>query len=163
MKLTLIAAIDLNNVIGKENKLPWYLPADLKRFKSLTTGNPIVMGRKTFESLGNKPLSNREHYILSKQQKFIQPHVHIYSNLKVLLKDLSKSEKVYVIGGAQIYKQLICLADILEITQIQEHFQGDSYFPVIDKSKWDLVSEKFYNKDKKNPYDFKFLKFIRSK
>ncbi len=161
MKTILLAALDRNRVIGKDNALIWHLPADLKRFKRLTTGHPIVMGRKTFDSIGNRTLPKREHYVLSRSRTFNMPQVHTYPCMDALLTDLKDEEKVYVIGGAQVFETLMPLADVLELTRIDQSFEGDVYFPKIDADIWELTSEEFHAKDEQNPYDFAFLQYIR--
>lgn len=149
--------------MGRDNRLIWHLPADLRRFKRLTTGHPIVMGRKTFNSLGDQPLPKRENYVLSRQQTFSLPHVHTYPNVEQLLEALRAAEKVYVIGGARVFEQMMPLADVLELTRIAERFEGDTYFPPLDEKSWMLASEEFHAKDEENPYDFAFLQYLRKR
>ena len=140
----LIAAVAKNGVIGKENALPWYIPEDLKRFKELTTGHTVLMGRKTFESImkrNNKPLPNRTNVVITRDVNFKAPEgAAVYNNLEEAFKKL-KGQDIYVIGGGQIYKQTIDKADVLYITHVDKDIEGDVYFPEIDPHKWQKVEE----------------------
>ena len=143
MKLTAVAAISKNFVIGKDNSLPWNIPEDLKRFKKLTTGSPIVMGRKTFESIG-RPLPNRKNIILT-QKGFKSIHdIKVFNALKDFLKFCENlDDEVFVIGGSEIYKALEPYCTKLVITHVLKKFDGDAFF-TIDLSKWnEISSEKF--------------------
>ena len=160
--LSIIVAVAKNNVIGKDNKLIWHLPEDLKRFKRITSGKNIIMGRKTFESLG-RILQNRKHIILCNDME-----MNIDDERVVVLDDISKlkeyvdsDEENFVIGGATIYKLLIPMCDKLYITHIDEEFDGDVYFPKIDLSIWkeEIVEEGITNED--NPYSYKYVTYIR--
>lgn len=140
MKLAIIAAVGKNRVIGKDGKLPWHISEDLKRFKRLTTGHVVLMGRKTFESMG-KPLSNRRNVVIT--SKHI-PGVETYASVDEALKALAHQEKVFVIGGGQIYAQLIERADELYLTLVEEEFAGDTFFPPYEHllgSRFTLVNE----------------------
>lgn len=161
LKIILIAALDENRVIGKDNGLIWHMPADLKRFKRLTMGHPIAMGRKTFDAIGGKPLPGRENHVLSRSRVFHLPHVHTYRSVEALLKVLEAEEKVYVIGGAQLFEEVMPLAQVLELTRIAGSFEGDTYFPPIDEAVWRCAWEEFHAKDAHNPYDFAFLRYLR--
>ena len=149
MKLTAVAAISKNLVIGKDNSLPWNIPEDLKRFKELTTGSPIVMGRKTFESIG-RPLPNRMNIILSQKNFKSLDNVKIFNSLEDFLKFCENLRKeVFVIGGSEIYNALEPYCTKLVITHIQEKFDGDAFF-TIDLSKWnEISSEEFFDKSSK--------------
>ena len=149
MKLTAVAAISKNLVIGKDNSLPWNIPEDLKRFKELTTGSPIVMGRKTFESIG-RPLPNRMNIILSQKNYKSMEDVKIFNSLENFLKFCENLKKeVFVIGGSEIYNTLEPYCTKLVITHIQEKFDGDAFF-TIDLSKWnEISSEEFFDKSSK--------------
>ena len=160
--LSIIVAVAKNNVIGKDNKLIWHLPEDLKRFKKITSGKNIIMGRKTFESLG-RILPNRKHIILSNDME-----MNIDDESVVVLDDISKlknyvdsEEENFVIGGATIYKLLMPMCDKLYITHIDEEFVGDVYFPEIDLSVWkkEIVEDGITNED--NPYSYKYVTYIR--
>jgi dihydrofolate reductase len=131
--ITLIAACSKNRVIGKDNQLIWKVPGDLKRFKELTTGHPILMGRKTFESIG-RPLPNRTNIVITRDKKWKQEGCLVYNNFEDVL-SLFEKENLFIIGGGEIYKSLINLADKIELTLIDKDFDGDAYFPEID-SNW---------------------------
>ena len=160
--LSIIAAISDNNVIGKDNKLIWHLPEDLKRFKELTTGHTIIMGRKTFESLG-RVLPNRKHIVLTRDINYNidDENVEIVNEIEKLEEHLKPEEENFVIGGAIIYRQLLNKADKLYITRIHEKFEGDAYFPVIKEDEWNIVEKIQGIKDEKNSYDYEFITYER--
>ncbi len=126
--LTIIAAISENNVIGKDGKIPWHISEDLKRFKSLTLGHSVIMGRKTFESLG-KPLPERKNIVITHQKNYNPPEVTVVHSFEEALNLCSG--KVFVIGGSSVYREALPHADVLEITRVHKHVDGDVYFPVI--------------------------------
>lgn len=154
-----IAAIGMNNELGKDNQLIWHLPNDFKRFKTLTTGHYIIMGRKTFESFP-KPLPNRTHVIITRQKNYTAENCIVVDSLKKAIAVCPKDEDVYVIGGGEIYNQSIDFADKLEITRVYHSFEADTFFPEIDITKWELVSEEFHAKDEKHAYDFCFQTYV---
>lgn len=156
--LSIIVAKSKNNVIGKNNGLIWHLPNDLKRFKTLTSNHNIIMGRKTFESLG-KILPNRYHIILSndKNLKIENPQVEVINNISQLDKYINSTEENFVIGGGLIYKLLLPYCKKLYITQIDESFDGDTFFPEIDEKEWELIYTEDGIKDEKNNYNYKYL------
>lgn len=160
--LSIIVAIAKNNVIGKDNKLIWHLPEDLKRFKRLTTNHNIIMGRKTFESLG-RVLPNRKHIVLCNDMKLDinDENVEIMDNIDKLKEYEEAEEENFVIGGATIYKLLLPRANKLYITKINQEFEGDVYFPEIDESIWKVVETKKGIKDEKNPYDYEYVTYVR--
>ncbi|MBV6879939.1 dihydrofolate reductase [Epilithonimonas ginsengisoli] len=154
--ITIIAAIGKNNALGKDNQLLWRLPKDLKHFKSLTENHPIVMGRKTYESIG-KALPNRTNLVVSRKENWFAEDILIVSKLKEAIKFAKKiDEEVFIIGGGEIYKQTMELADRLEITLVEEDFEADTFFPKIDLKIWQKTSEEFHPKDEKNDHDFYF-------
>ena len=160
--LSIIVAMSENNVIGKNNALIWHLPEDLKRFKNITTGHTIIMGRKTFESLG-RVLPNRKHIVLTKDEAYIvnNENVEIVNNIEGLDKYIYTEEEVFVIGGAIIYKQLIDKASKMYVTKIYKKFQGNAYFPVINDKEWEITEKEIGIKDDKNPFDYEFLVYER--
>ena len=160
--IILIAAISKNNEIGKSNQLLWHLPDDFKRFKTLTTGHYIIMGRKTFESFP-KPLPNRTHIIITRQKNYAVENCIVVPSLEEALKVCPKNEDIYIIGGGEIYKQSIDFADKLEITLVDNDFEADTFFPEIDENKWKLDFEEFHPKDERHLYDFTFLTYILRK
>ena len=148
MKITLVAAIAKNNIIGINNSLPWDIPEDLKRFKAITSGHPILMGRKTFESIG-RPLPNRKNIVLTGDEDYFFEGIDVTNNFdeaKELIKNLN--EEVFIIGGSSIYKLFESSADELAITHIEKEFEGDSYFPDFDWSKWAVKEEERFFDEK---------------
>ena len=159
--MTIIAAIDENNSIGNNNQLLWHLPLDLKRFKSLTQNHVVVMGRKTFDSLGC-PLPNRLNMVISSNADYKVPeNVLLFNSLSEALEAaLSKDSNPYIIGGGPIYRQAFEYADTLEITLVHTRIEmTDTYFPKIDFSKWNKIFEEFHPKNNKHLYDFRFLTY----
>lgn len=139
-EIILIAAIAKNNVIGKNNQLLWHIPEDLKRFKKLTMGHPMIMGRKTFESF-RSPLKNRVHIVVTREPKENSDQVIWVDSIeKAIEKAQSINNQIYIIGGGEIYKQTIDLADRLEITYVDKDFEGDTTFPVINHEKWEKIN-----------------------
>jgi len=138
--ISLIAAAGKNNVIGSNNKLPWSIPEDLKYFKKTTSGKTIVMGRKTYESIG-RPLPNRQNVILTKNQNYTAPDCLVI-NSKEELSATENNDEIFIIGGSQIYKLFWEQADRIYLTRIDKDFEGDAYFPDINPEKWQLTSSK---------------------
>ena len=158
MNINLIVAIDEKNGIGKDNLLPWHLPADLKHFKTITTGHPVIMGRKTFDSIG-KALPNRRNIVISRQSGLIIPGVEVCSSLNNAIELCANEKDVFVIGGAQIFEQSISIADVLYLTIIHEDFKADVFFPKIEMSQWIEEEKKLYQPDEKNLYSYSFMKY----
>lgn len=162
--ISLLVAMGQNNVIGYENDMPWYLPKDLQYFKEKTTGKTIIMGRKTFESIG-RPLPNRTNIVLTRKENDFPEEVkviHHINEIKQIAED-NPTEELFVIGGGHVYEQVLPFADRLYVTEIKESFQGDTYFPTFSKSDWDLTKQIQGEKDENNPYDYYFLQFDRKK
>lgn len=159
--ITIIAAAAANNALGKDNDLIWHLPDDFKRFKQITTGHFIVMGRKTFESFP-KPLPNRTHVIITRQEDYNAPEGCIVVNsLKRAIAICPKDEDVFIIGGGEIYQQSMNIADKIELTRVFTSPEADTFFPEISPEEWKLVFEEFHPKDEKHAFDFAFLTYIR--
>jgi dihydrofolate reductase len=158
--ITIIAAIAENNALGKDNQLIWHLPNDFKRFKTITSGHHIIMGRKTFESFP-KPLPNRTHIIISRQKKYYQPDCIVVNSLEEAIKACPSNEEIFIIGGGEIYNQSIQIADKIDITRVHHSFEADTFFPEIDMAKWTLVFEEFHSKDEKHNFDFTFQTYLR--
>lgn len=158
--IILIAAVAENNALGKDNQLVWHLPNDFKRFKTLTSGHYIIMGRKTFESFP-KPLPNRTHIIITRQKNYKYEGCFIASSLERAMEIVPKNEDVFVIGGGEIYKQSLEIADKIEITKVHATFEADTYFPEIDLDKWKLVFEEHHKKDEKHNFDFTFQTYLK--
>ncbi|MFT8321743.1 MAG: dihydrofolate reductase [Bacillus sp. (in: firmicutes)] len=162
--ISLIVAMDINNVIGHKNELPWHLPEDLKYFKKVTTGHPIVMGRKTRESIGRN-LPNRENVIITRNREFVCENctiLHSIEDLKAWSKTKT-NEEIFIIGGAEIFKETVAIADKLYVTKIDAAYSGDTYFPAIDWSGWNIISEEKGLKDEKNNVDYTFFVYENKK
>ena len=160
--LSIIVAKAKNNIIGKENKMPWHLPEDLKHFKNLTTGHTIIMGRKTFESLG-KPLPNRKHIIFSQNPDFKveDENVEVVHSLLQIQDLIEGKEEAFVIGGAMIYNFLMPYVKKMYVTEIDKEFEGDTFFPKIDDNIWKETSREKGIKDEKNNLDYYFVTYER--
>ena len=159
-QITMIAAVAENNALGKNNELLWHLPDDFKRFKALTTGHAIIMGRKTFESLPGL-LPNRQHIILTRQKDYKQSGCIICHSLENALKLTEKDQQPFIIGGGEIYSLAMPFATRLEITKVHHRFEADAFFPVIDTNTWELTEAVFHAKDKKHAYEFDYLTYDR--
>lgn len=161
MKIILIVAKARNQVIGKDNQLIWKLSADLKRFKNLTTGHTMLMGRKTYDSLG-KPLPNRTHIIITRNSEFQAPEGHYaFTSLEEAIIFCNKIgvEKLFIIGGGQIYRETIRLCDQLEITEVNAMLDGDTFFPEIDSAIWEEVEREEFAADEKNEFPYAFVTY----
>lgn len=160
-ELTIIVAAAENDAIGKGNKLIWHLSDDLKRFKSLTSGHHIIMGRKTFESFP-KPLPNRTHVVITRQADYSAPQGVILVNSLEDAIDVAKNDsRAFIIGGGQIYKQAMSLVDKIELTRVHHDFEADTFFPKIDTTIWKETSNVFHKKDEGHDYEFSFLTYER--
>ena len=160
MIVSLIAALGNNNEIGKDNQLLCRLPSDLKRFKAITSGHTVIMGRKTFESLPNGPLPDRRNIVLSRNARLIIEGAEVYSSLDYALLKCINEPEVFITGGAQIYAQALPAADKLYITRIHASFpEADAFFPPIDRNQWKEIGRETFPADEKNPYSFTFLEY----
>jgi dihydrofolate reductase len=160
--LTIIAAAAENNALGKDNQLVWHLPDDFKRFKTLTSGHYIIMGRKTFESFP-KPLPNRTHVIITRQKDYQVPDgCIVVPSLEKAVEISPKNEEVFIIGGGEIYKQSIDIADKVELTRVHTSVEADTFFPEINPEKWNIIFEEHHEKDEKHAFDFTFQTFIKA-
>ena len=162
--LSIIVAKGKNNIIGKDNKMVWHLPEDLKHFKNLTTGHTIIMGRKTFESLG-KPLPNRKHIIFSQNPDFKvnDENVEVVHSLLQIQDLIEGKEEAFVIGGAMIYNFLMPYVKKMYVTEIEKDFEGDTFFPIIDSEVWKETSREKGIKDEENNLDYYFVTYERIK
>ncbi|MFM2230561.1 MAG: hypothetical protein RL607_1819 [Bacteroidota bacterium] len=158
--ITLIAAAAENNALGKDNQLVWHLPDDFKRFKSLTTGHFIVMGRKTFESFP-KPLPNRTHVIITRQMDYTAPDCLVAHSLEEAIQRCPNDAENFIIGGAEIYTQALPFADKIELTRVHAHFEADAFFPEFDTTEWKLEAEEFHPNDEKHSCSFTFQTFTK--
>lgn len=144
------------NEIGFENQLLWHLPKDLKHFKEITSGHPVIMGRKTYESIG-KPLPNRTNIVVSKKNDWFEEGILIVGSIKEAIKFAKKiDEDIFIIGGGKIYEQTMDIVDKLEVTLVKTNLEADTFFPKIDSKVWKKTDEICYEKDEKNQYDFCF-------
>ena len=160
--LKILVAFDENRVIVKNNALIWHLPADLKRFKALTTGHVIIMGRKTFESIG-RPLPNRTTIVISRQQDLkIEGVILAHSVEEAILKAKSISRgDIFIVGGAEIYQLSLPLADQILVTQLHDIFEGDAFFPEISSDMWEIAEQERGITDEQNAYQFSYLTYTR--
>jgi dihydrofolate reductase len=160
---TIVVAMGEKNEIGFENQLLWHLPKDLKHFKDLTSGHPIIMGRKTYESIG-KPLPNRTNIVISRKKDWFEEGILIVGSIKEAVKFAKKiDEEVFIIGGGNIYEQTMDVVDRLEVTLVKADLKADTYFPKIDLKIWKKVEEVCHEKDEKNQYDFCFQTYEKIK
>ncbi len=157
---SLIWAMDENRLIGNNNTLPWHLPADMQWFRQQTMGKPILMGRKTFESIG-KPLPGRENIVLTRQPGLIIEGCRVVNSLAEAQAALPEAEEIMVIGGAEIYAQALPVADRLYYTQIHHAFEGDAWFPDLNMQQWRMIHEEIHTADEKNAYDHTFMIMTR--
>ncbi|WP_158975629.1 dihydrofolate reductase [Cellulophaga sp. L1A9] len=159
--VTLIAAAAENNALGKDNDLLWHLPDDFKRFKLLTTGHPILMGRKTFESFP-KPLPNRTHIIITRDKNYttdFENCIVVHSLEDALSAGTLLHDDVFIIGGGEIYALGLEKATHIELTRVHANFEADAFFPDFDKNRWKLIKETYHPKDEKHDYDFTYMTY----
>ena len=161
MILSLIAALSTNHVIGKNNQLPWHLPADLKHFKDLTLNKSIIMGRKTFDSIG-RALPNRRNIVITTQSDYKANNIETYASIDAALAATATEVEVMLIGGAQLYKQTIARADRLYLTLVDTVIaDGDAFFPTYDPKEWSVTQEERYAADEKNNVAYRFVMMSR--
>lgn len=161
-RLSLIVAMAKNRVIGADNTLPWHLPADLKHFKALTMGHHIVMGRKTYESIG-KPLPGRTTVVVTRNANYSVPGVIVASSLEVAISACGNDEEIFVIGGAELYRQAIKLADRIYLTEIDADIPGDAHFTEFDRKLWQETGRVNNVPDEKNLYSYHFVVYDRKR
>ena len=159
--ITIIVAAAENNAIGKDNDLIWSLPNDLKRFKKLTSGHSIIMGRKTFDSFPGL-LPNRKHIVISRNKNIsFSDEVTVVNNFEDAIRETGDDENPFIIGGGQIYKLAMDLGDKIELTRVHEEFKADTFFPKIDVNKWELIYEEFNEKDERHQFSFTYKTYIK--
>lgn len=157
MKLSLIAGIGKNNELGKDNTLLWNMPADMKYFRDTTRAHSVIMGRKTFESIG-RPLPNRRNIVITRDKDYYAENIEVVYSLDEAIDKVKNDDESFIIGGAEIYKQAIEKADKLYITEIDGEFpEADTFFPIIDKEIWQEEKREDYHKDSQNPYNYSFV------
>ena len=149
-----------NRVIGVNNTLPWRLPADLRHFRQLTTGHHVIMGRRNYESIG-KPLPDRTNIVITRNPGYHAPGCDVKHSLAEALQDIQNDPEVFIIGGAEIYRQTIGDADRIYLTLVHADIHGDTYFPEFDASKWHEISRTRHEADEKNPYAYSFITYDR--
>lgn len=158
--VTIIAAAAENNALGKDNDLVWHLPDDFKRFKALTTGHYIIMGRKTFESFP-KPLPNRTHVVITRNKKYQKEGAVVVHSIEDALALAKDDSQPFIIGGGEIYKQGLPFTDKIELTRVHATVDADTFFPEIDESKWALIAEEYHPIDEKHKFAFTYLTYVR--
>jgi len=161
MIISLIAAMDRNRLIGADNGMPWYLPADFKHFKAVTMGKPVIMGRKTFESIG-RPLPGRKNIVVS-ASGFTADGITVVDSIEKALEAAGDAEEVMVIGGASFYAQIIERADRMYLTHVDAECKGDAWFPEFNMDDWTVVAQQQYPADEKNSYSFRVVEYQRKK
>ena len=160
MIISIVVAIAENNAIGKENKLLWHLPADLRHFKEVTTGHTIIMGRKTYDSVG-KPLPNRRNIVITRKSGLKIPGVEVVHTLEEALILCDEDEEVFIGGGAEIYKMAMSLTDKIYLTVVKGIFDADTFFPEIDPNNWEETESISFEPDEKNAFGYTFSTLIR--
>ena len=160
--VTIIAAVGRNRALGKDNDLIWHIPADLRRFKSLTRGHHVIMGRKTFESLG-RPLPKRTNIIVSRNPDYKAEGCIVVNSLEKALVITQSDPNPFILGGAEIYKQALSFADAMDLTYVHEDFEADAFFPEFDPQEWELTGQEDFKKDDENPYDYSFVQYKKRK
>lgn len=160
MRCSIIVAMSENRIIGRDNQLPWKLPADHKRFRSLTLGHHLLLGRKTFESIG-RPLPGRKMVVITRQSDFSSPGVLVAHSLDGALELCQGDDEVFIGGGAGIYQEALDLADRIYLTVLHQEFEGDTLFPVYEGSDWRVTEKEDHGPDQKNLYHYTFLTLDR--
>lgn len=156
MKLSLIVAMDQNGLIGKGEGLPWHLSSDLKHFKAITMGKPIVMGRKTHETIG-RPLPGRENVVVTRDTNYVAEGCTVINSLECIYDRFGQHDEIMIMGGAELYKQTIDSVTRIYLTEVQAELDGDTWFPDFDRNLWQEVSRENYKADEKNEYDYSFV------
>ncbi len=161
MKVAMIAAMAKDRVIGFEGDMPWHLPDDLKFFKSKTTGKPVIMGRKTFESIGSRPLPNRPNIVISRNVNLVIPNVEVFQSIDQALEQYASEEEVIIMGGGELYQQMLPKADRLYLTLIDAEMSGDTFFPDWTVHDWKETARALHPKDERHAYPFEFVTLDR--
>ena len=155
MKISLILAMGRNRAIGRDNQLPWHLPADLAHFKATTLGKPILMGRKTWESIG-KALPGRLNIVLTRQAGYLAEGATVVSSIDDAISVCGSADELMVIGGAGVYQAVLPSAQKIYLTLVDQDFEGDTFFPELDEQEWHEEAREDYQADDKNPHDYSF-------
>lgn len=159
-RICLIAAIAANRVIGRNNALPWRLPADLKRFKALTLGHPVVMGRKTYASIG-RPLPGRRNLVITRNRGYSAPGCEIVHSLDAAIAACRGAQEIFIIGGAELYREAVPLAHRLEFTEIHAEFEGDATFPQFPLEQWREAAREIHSNEAGIPFRYDFVRYER--
>src|SRR6476646_5864533 len=157
--ISIIVATDEENGIGKDNQLMWHLPKDLKFFKTTTSGHPVIMGRKTFDSVG-RPLPNRRNIVITHQKDLKIEGVEVFNALENAIKACANDE-IFIVGGGEIYKQALPFTNKIYLTKVHHTFNADAFFPEFNPAEWKLIFKQDHEKDEKHAYRFSFLTFSR--
>ena len=163
MIVSIIAAVADNGVIGLGGGLPWHLPADLKRFKQLTTGHHMVMGRRTWDSIGRRPLPGRPTIVVSRDPAFVAEGARVARSVEEALELAAGADEVFIAGGHAIYREALPVADRVYLTRVHARFEGDTCFPAFDASGWRVVAEERHEADEKNPHAHTFMVYERER
>ena len=155
-RISLVVAMARNRVIGRDNQLPWRLPADLKHFKAITIGKPVIMGRKTYESIG-RPLPERTNIVVTRDPAYRADGCVVVNSADAAIEAAGEVDEVMIIGGGQIYEQMLARADRLYLTEVQEDVEGDAWFPAFDRSQWRELEREDHQPDDRNPHAYRFL------
>ncbi|MEA2093665.1 MAG: dihydrofolate reductase [Pseudomonadota bacterium] len=160
MKISIVVAMAANCVIGRDNQLPWHFPADLRHFKKITIGKPVIMGRKTHESIG-RALPERTNIVMTRNADYVAPGCVVVHSLEEAFRVAAHNEEVMVIGGAEFYRQVLPEADTLYLTKIHHEFEGDTFFPELNSTEWREVERIDCEPDEKNPHHYSFIQLER--
>ncbi len=162
MIISMIAAMTQDRVIGLNGDMPWHLPDDLKFFKAKTTGKPVIMGRKTFESIGSRPLPNRSNVVISRNPELSIPNVEVFSSIEQALGRYKNEPEVIIMGGGELYRQMLLKADRLYLTLIDANIEGDTFFPDWKTLAWNETERQHHTQDDKHAYAFDFVTLERN-
>ncbi len=154
-KISIVVAISTNHAIGKNNQLLWHLPADLKHFKEITTGHPIIMGRKTYDSIG-RPLPNRRNIVITRNKDLQIAGVEMVSSVEEAISLCKQENEVFIIGGAEIYKHALPLTNRIYLTTVHQHYEADAFFPELDENEWLTIAQEAHEADEKNSVAYTF-------
>ena len=160
MNISIVVALAANRVIGNQNRLPWHLPADLQHFKKITMGKPILMGRKTWESIG-RPLPGRTNIVITRDKNYVAEGCVVVHSMEAALQAAGDSAEVMVIGGAEFYRQALPYARTLYLTCVEGEFEGDTFFPELDDQDWREAERTDFEPDEKNPHAYSFVRMER--
>ena len=160
MKISIVVAMAANRVIGRDNQLPWHLPADLKHFKQTTMGKPILMGRKTWESIG-RPLPGRTNIVITRDENYDAPGCVVVHSIEAAMQAVEEQDEVMIIGGAEFYRQVLPRTDRIYLTRINEDFEGDTLFPELISSEWQEAGRVDCDADDNNPHSYSFITLDR--